>query len=368
MGADGTSALRQTPVKWLWAGSVVVLCPVAGIGAVLSFTSLREGAEPVFGDLAVGFPLLGDMLILGSTLAYLAGALAGRPLPGWRWTAHSGVGVTLVLNAMAASDLRTVPWHVTPALVWSVLVEMTARQVTGHWKDPASVAPESISVRLWVSHPFTTTQIWLQMARTGERRYPQAGARHGIEKAAIHVLKEAMPRRKQRRERRLLQAQLRSGTLDPHSVLSYLQTDGDGPRRPGAAIQALVGPQSGTAAYHRPQKGAAGRPAHLERSSLAGAPRTRALTPTAPSGHPEASDVITEADDRRGRGQAPAQTRSTSDLRRLRAGSVSEILQEKPDIDGRELVNELRERGWNVSYRTARRLLAVVHRDVRASD
>ena len=98
--ADPT-AMRRARV--LQSASILILCPVAGIGALLSFRSLHEAAAPVFGSFAAGFPLLVDMLILGSTLAYLAGASLGRALPGWRWTAHGGVAGTLLLNALAAS-------------------------------------------------------------------------------------------------------------------------------------------------------------------------------------------------------------------------------------------------------------------------
>ena len=148
----GPAAARRALV--LQSASILVLCPVAGIGAALSLQSLHEAAAPIFGPLAFGFPLLVDMLILGATLAFLAGATVGRPLPGWRWTAHGGVSGTLLLNAMAADGPATIPWHVTPAVVWSVLVEMAARQVTGHTTLSAAVS-EPIPARIWLSSPWT---------------------------------------------------------------------------------------------------------------------------------------------------------------------------------------------------------------------
>jgi hypothetical protein len=58
----------------------IVLVPVALIGAILSFQSLYQAAVPTFGQwLAAGFPLLVDLLILGASLQYVAGAKIGRP-------------------------------------------------------------------------------------------------------------------------------------------------------------------------------------------------------------------------------------------------------------------------------------------------
>src|SRR4051812_14134639 len=110
---SAAQATRQARRLGLWAR--VVLVPVAAIGAVLSFRSLYQAAVPTFGDyLAAGFPLLVDLLILGASLQYVAGAKIGRPMAGWRLTAPAGVAGTLGLNAPAPQELGGGPRHLTP--------------------------------------------------------------------------------------------------------------------------------------------------------------------------------------------------------------------------------------------------------------
>lgn len=212
---------EQARVLRVWA--LVVLVPVAVIGAVLSFQSLYRAAVPVFGDrLALGFPLLVDFLILGASLQYVAGAKVGRPLPGWRLTAHAGVVGTLALNAMAASSVGEVPWHVTAPAVWSVLVELTAREVLGQWRATHSVVGERIPARLWVTAPVESARTWLRLVRRLDGEQARARLDVGVHAAAVEALKLALPQRRARRVRRILQRQLRAGSLSPAAVLGPL--------------------------------------------------------------------------------------------------------------------------------------------------
>jgi Protein of unknown function (DUF2637) len=210
-------------VRGLRVWALMVLVPVAVIGAVLSFQSLYRAAVPVFGDrLALGFPLLVDFLILGASLQYVAGAKIGRPRAGWRWTAHAGVAGTLALNAMAAHGLDQVPWHVTAPAVWSVLVELTAREVLGQWRAAHAPAGEAIPLRLWLTAPVESARTWLRLARRVAGEQAAARVDVGLHAAAVEALKLALPRRRDRQVRRILQRQLRAGSLPPAAVLGPL--------------------------------------------------------------------------------------------------------------------------------------------------
>lgn len=212
---------RQARILRAWA--LTVLIPVAVIGAALSFQSLYRAAEPVFGArLALGFPLLVDFLILGASLQYVAGAKTGRPRAGWRWTAHAGVAGTLLLNAMAAHTVREVPWHVTAPAVWSVLVELTAREVLGQWRAIHAPLGDRIPLRLWLTAPIESTRTWLRIARRVEGEQAQARLDVGVHAAAVEALKIAIPQRRARRVRRILQRQLRAGSLPPAAILGPL--------------------------------------------------------------------------------------------------------------------------------------------------
>jgi hypothetical protein len=317
-----------------------VLCPVAAIGALLSFQSLHEAATPVFGPLAVGFPLLVDMLILGSTLAFLRGAIGGRPLPGWRWTAHGGVSGTLLLNALAAETPTAIAWHITPALVWSVLVEMTARQVLDH-PSPHHDS-QQIPRRIWLTNPRHAAAIWLHMARTGHHDHRQARTDLAIRAAARLALTTALPRRRQRRARRLILRQLRDGVLDPTHLLNHLHgrdiTRADGPTT--VVIQAFLDDLPTI----RTRPGARDRPqARAAITAHASAPPTKPGPPSKQE-HPAGSAVSPR----------PAPTRKPDDRLHL----ALELLRTRPGLTAVQLAGELAAEGWPVSERTAGRVLA----------
>lgn len=214
----------------------IVLTPVALIGAILSFRSLYDAATPTFGPtLSAGFPLLVDLLILGTSLQYVAGAKVGRPRAGWRWTAHAGVAATLVLNALAAPDWSGVPWHVTAPAVWAVLVELTAREVLGEWRRRNDAPPDRIPASLWLTAPFESGRTRLLMLRTARTDAARSRVDVGVHAAAREALRLALPGRDGRRVRKVIHRQLRAGSLPPGAVLRPLgwggEVTGSGPAR-----------------------------------------------------------------------------------------------------------------------------------------
>jgi hypothetical protein len=330
--------------RWLWVVSGAVLCPVAVISAVLSFRSLCSAAAPIFGPLSVGFPLLVDMLILGATCAFLAGAKVGRPVPGWRWTAHGGAMATLALNALTASGAGTVPWHMTPPLVWSILVEMTARQVVIGWRQQHAEAREPIPARLWISSPRESMRIWLRLARTGGR-HRQARIDQALQEAAVVALRAALPARAQRATRRLLTHQLKAGAISPKDLLRHLQkqmgTSGDD------AVDLVF--QAYVLGQERPAPAAPAAPAtRIAREAGAGAtPRRRT---SAPTGLAAGSGAL----------KPPL---GASELH-YRHRAVCEIVRARPGLSASQLADALSEQGWALSPRNARRVLAQVTEDL----
>jgi hypothetical protein len=355
---------RQRRARWLWAAAVVVLCPVAGIGAALSFQSLHKAAVPIFGPLAFGFPLLADMLILGATLAFLAGATLGRERSGWRWTAHGGVTTTLLLNALAASSPATIPWHITPALVWSILVEMTARQVTSDWKSASASSTEQIPARLWISTPLDTTRTWLWMARTGQHCHRQARADLALHAAAAQALKTAMPHRRQRGTRHLIRKQLRAGALDPTVVLSFLR--GQHHEHPPEHHTAVVIQAFLTEEAHPDTDGTTAQPGAAPGSLLRTASAAARLAKSPSGGLSDPLERATSDSRAQRLSEVSAAKRSVSapELRHRRCQAAMEILQRNPKIDGPQLARELTDHGWPVSPRTARRILTQASQEI----
>ena len=204
----------------------VVLAVVAVSGAVLSYDTLRRAAEPFFGVLAYGFPVLVDFLILGASLQYVAGIRIGRPHHLWRVTAHAGIAGTIALNAMAATSIGGVPWHVVAPAVWAVLVELYARQFAGEYK--ATHAPSGrIPLRLWLTAPAESFRAWLHQARrVADVQARRAVGVHGAARVALREATRGQPPTG-RRVRRVLGRQLRTGALDPEVVLAACGWTGD---------------------------------------------------------------------------------------------------------------------------------------------
>lgn len=201
--------------KWIRNGAILVLILVGFVGFALSFETLWQAAIPAFGPLALGFPLLADLMIVGCLLQYIRTARMNAPMNGWRLAAHAGVAGTIFLN-IVASPVHLIPWHVVPPVVWSVLCELVARQVLGQYKRTLNAPAEHISLRLWFTAPKQSAQAWLRRARVnaGESWVSVAVLSDARSCVNACVADPAV--------RRVLKRQLRAGSLAPGDVLSVV--------------------------------------------------------------------------------------------------------------------------------------------------
>jgi hypothetical protein len=214
--------------RQLRAAAMVVLVPVALIGAALSFHSIYDAAVPIFGvNLAVGAPAVVDLLVLGASLQYVAGAKIGRPLPGWKLTAYGGIAASLTLNALAAAQLGDVPWHVFAPAIWAILVELTAAEVLGEFEAVQHGSTARIPLTLWLTDPGDSARTKVLMLRTGLRDATEARTAVGVNAAAREALRLALPYWRGRRVRRIIHRQLRTGSLPPAAILGPLGWDDD---------------------------------------------------------------------------------------------------------------------------------------------
>jgi hypothetical protein len=336
---------------------------VAGIGAVLSFRSLYAAAVPTFGEyFAAGVPLLVDLLILGASLLYVAGAKVGSPMAGWRLTAHAGVVATLVLNALAARQVSQVPWHVAAPAVWAVLVELTAQQVLGAWKATLTIRTDTISLTLWLSAPVQSARIRLLMRRAGITDAHAARIAVGVEAAAREALRLALPDRHGRRVRRIISRQLRAGTLPPAAVLGPLGWDETSSALPDyrpetilrAVLRGVLNPATRSSAL-TPQ------PAHDTVRADPGADlvdNDARERPDRPIGRAEKPD--------RGRAVHASSGVGTRSEQRRRLVEAADIVQGQPDITGPGLREALADKGWTISKRTASRILPIARTEAEA--
>jgi hypothetical protein len=197
--------------------SRIVLVLVALCGAVLSYTSLYHAALGTFGPvLAALFPITLDLLVAGSAAAYVASCRAGHPRLGWRWICHGAVAGTIIVNALASPDLAHVPFHIVAPAVWSVLVEMVSRDAV--FAGVNVPPPVRIPFALWVTAPRESFSTALRTLR--QHGHASARLDVGHNAAALEALRLALPGRKARRVRKILERQLRAGSLPPSAVLA----------------------------------------------------------------------------------------------------------------------------------------------------
>lgn len=215
-------ARNKRAIRRLTIAANIAALPVAVLGAVLSFHSLSRWALPLYGP---GWhyvvPFVVDFVIVSASLKYIAGAKAGRVVPGWRLMAHAGVGATLVFNAQAAENWTQILGLAWPPLVWSLYVELTAAELIGEWREQHTRRRirDKIPLRLWITAPVESARVWLRMERRLEGEQAEARFEVGIYAAALAALDDALPRRDGRRVRGIIRRQLRTGSLQPHDIL-----------------------------------------------------------------------------------------------------------------------------------------------------
>jgi hypothetical protein len=360
----------------------IVLAPVAAIGAVLSWRSLYNAAVPTFGPYAAGFPLLVDLLILGASIQYIAGTKVGRPVPGWRLTAHAGVFGTLMLNALAAEHLGQVPWHVTAPAVWAALVELTAKQVRGEWAASHAPGFERISLTLWLTAPMESARTRLLMLRTGIPTARSARVAVGVHAAAREALRLTLPKRRGRRARKIINRQLRAGSLPPTALLNPLGWAGKHPAlltsKPENIMRAVL-----LGVLDPAQTASRQAPAPSD---------VPALSPSV-GDHPGIGDPSEWTARNNGDQSVDSKPRDANNVggqevddhehldqnhsyrslgnarvdRQQRLAEAVEIVTRRPAITGPELGAVLAARGWPISDRTATRILLVARGERRPS-
>jgi Protein of unknown function (DUF2637) len=376
--ARETTMRRQARTTAVWAS--IVLVPVALIGAVLSFESLYQAATPTFGPrLALGFPLLADLLILGASLHFVSGAKIGLPRAGWRMTAHAGVAATLSLNALAARSLHDVPWHITAPAVWSVLVELTARDVLGEWRATHTPQHGRIPLRLWLTAPIESARTWLRIARRVHGEQAEARLDVGLHAAAVAALRLAIPGRRGRRVRRILERQLRAGSLPPAAILSPLGW-GD-----AATVLEEITPEAVLrAALHDALLYQ--RQAHQAPSGPADAITTQDVVSITGIRHPSPPDEPQPATDpgtrtividlRSNGKQSPTPSRPRDSARSEdqpvdiaavassgdRFMDAVDLLRANNDLTASQMIVQLGSLGWTISDRTAAQIMKRAHR------
>jgi Protein of unknown function (DUF2637) len=175
---------RCAPVGWTRRGAAVkavvaVLAPLilalAALGGVGSFTTVRDMAEPWFGDLAWIVPVgldIGIFVLLAWDLLmeYLA-----LPWPVLRWVAWAFIAGTVAVNVLAAGgDAAGAVMHAAMPVLFIVVVE-GVRHLIRQWVGLATgTRIERIPAARWLLAPISTALLWRRMVLWHVPTYRQA--------------------------------------------------------------------------------------------------------------------------------------------------------------------------------------------------
>lgn len=208
---------------------------------------------------AASIPLVVDLAIAVAMLRYVVGVQEGRAVGGWRLMAHAAVAATIALNAASASSLGTVGWHIIAPAVFSLLVELVAREALGDLKE---IAPEGrIPARLWITAPMESTRVAWRMSRTGASVARLVRADTERCAAASDQLKLALPGVRNRRNRRRILRRLWSGVLPPSVLVGLIEAERGRGKVNGATLtRACLLTIASTEAGHNEATNGAGHP------------------------------------------------------------------------------------------------------------
>lgn len=222
-------------------GAAVLVLPAVA-GAILSWQGLFEGSSTAFPvAMAAIFSLLVDALAVGASARWVATVRQGTPNQGWRLLAHGAIAATVAMNGYAAyPQWELVPWHVVPALVWSAITELVAKDFAQQHRDETKPAGDGIRLALWIASPVESLRTKLRQARAGEPSAIQARADVTHIAAAKVAVRRTAKGLQFVRDRRIIARQLRRGALAPAKVPELVQQHSDDPSGLLPAVQAAV--------------------------------------------------------------------------------------------------------------------------------
>ncbi|TDB83646.1 DUF2637 domain-containing protein [Actinomadura sp. KC216] len=148
---------------------------LAGLGGYGSFASVRDVAEPWFGDQAWIVPAGVDLGILALVSVALLLEWLAMPMPALRWMAMAFTGATVWLNVSAAhGDATGMVMHAAMPVLFVTFIEAVRHAIRRRAGIAAGTVREGIPVTRWLLAPFSTFRLWRRMVLWQMTSYPQA--------------------------------------------------------------------------------------------------------------------------------------------------------------------------------------------------
>ncbi|TDD31487.1 DUF2637 domain-containing protein [Actinomadura sp. KC06] len=148
---------------------------LAGLGGYGSFASVRDVAEPWFGDQAWIVPAGVDLGILALVSVALLLEWLAMPMPALRWMAMAFTGATVWLNVSAAhGDVTGMVMHAAMPVLFVTFIEAVRHAIRRRAGIAAGTVREGIPATRWLLAPFSTFRLWRRMVLWQITSYPQA--------------------------------------------------------------------------------------------------------------------------------------------------------------------------------------------------
>ncbi|TMQ90494.1 DUF2637 domain-containing protein [Actinomadura soli] len=148
---------------------------LAGLGGYGSFASVRDVAEPWFGDQAWIVPAGVDLGILALVSVALLLEWLAMPMPALRWMAMAFTAATVWLNVSAAhGDATGMVMHASMPVLFVTFIEAVRHAIRRRAGIAAGTVREGIPVTRWLLAPLSTFRLWRRMVLWQITSYPQA--------------------------------------------------------------------------------------------------------------------------------------------------------------------------------------------------
>ncbi|MER7541705.1 DUF2637 domain-containing protein [Actinomadura sp.] len=148
---------------------------LAALGGYGSFASVRDVAEPWFGDQAWIVPAGVDLGILALVSVALLLEWLAMPMPALRWMAFAFTAATVWLNVSAAhGDVTGMVMHAAMPVLFITFIEAVRHAIRRRAGIAAGTVREGVPVARWLLAPLSTFRLWRRMVLWQITSYPDA--------------------------------------------------------------------------------------------------------------------------------------------------------------------------------------------------
>ena len=172
---DRTTMPLTRAQRVLAAVGGVFFAGLAGLGGYGSFASVRDVAEPWFGDEAWIVPAGVDLGILALVSVALLLEWLAMPMPALRWMAFAFTAATVWLNISAAhGDVTGMVMHAAMPVLFITFIEAVRHAIRRRAGIAAGTVREGVPIARWLLAPFSTFRLWRRMVLWQITSYPDA--------------------------------------------------------------------------------------------------------------------------------------------------------------------------------------------------